>query len=250
MRHSCYAFLVLGLALAATAKAQDDDRAAARALLAKALQAHGGAAELAKWPALTTKIKGTLHTMGQAMPFSGEFAIQGASQHKFDVEAELAGLKIRIVHVLNGDKAWDKVGDDTEENDAEQLAEAKEEAYAGWVATLVPLQEKAFTLAGVGEIQIAKRPALGIRVSRKDHRDVNLYFDKETGLLVKTETRVKDEGDQEVTEETFLSDYKDVQGTRQAMKIVIHYDGKPYLEGELSDYRLAQRLDESVFAKP
>jgi hypothetical protein len=80
---------------------------------------------------------------------------------------------------------------------------------------------------------------------------VTLYFDKESGLLVKYESRVKDEGSgQEVNEEHFLSDYKEVQGTKQAGKVVTKRDGKLYLEGEVTDHQLSEKLDAGVFAKP
>jgi hypothetical protein len=250
MRDSWYAFLVSGLMLAAAAPARADDGAAARALVDRAVQAHGGGAKLAKLPAVTGKLKGTFHGLGVAAAFTGEFAAQGPDRQKFVIEAEVGDEKFRLVHVLNRDKGWVKINDDTEELDKEDLAEAKEEAYGEWVATLVPLKGKAFRLAPLGEVNFDKRPALGVRVSSKGHRDVNLYFDKKTGLLVKTETRVKDDNDQEVTEETFLSNYKEVQGTQQATKLTVKRDGKLYLESEVTDYQLAEKLDDGVFAKP
>ena len=90
-----------------------------------------------------------------------------------------------------------------------------------------------------------------MKVTRKGRRDIDLYFDKESGLLVKTETRVKDEGSgQEVSEETFVTDYKEVQGVKQATRFTINRDGKPFMEGEATDIGLAEKLDASVFAKP
>jgi hypothetical protein len=250
MRHSRYWFGALAFVLTATVPARADDGAAARALVDRAVQAQGGEALLTKWVAVTGKLKGKFHGLGEGVAFTGEYAAQGADQQKLVIEAEVDGQKFRLVHVLNRDKGWNQLNDDTEELSPEDLAEAKEEAYAGWVATLVPLKDRAFTLAPLGEIQVAKRPAAGVKVSRKGHGDVNLYFDKETGLLVKTEARVKDDDGQEVTEETFLSDYQDVQGTKQAMKLTVQRDGKPYLEGEVTECRLAEKLDDSVFAKP
>jgi hypothetical protein len=238
------------LVLAATVTARADDSAAARALVDKAIQAQGGEAKLAKWAAVTAKLKGTFHGMGEAVAFTGESVTQGPDRQKVVFEAEISGEKYRVVHVLNGDKGWVKFNDDTAEMDNEALAEAKEEAYSEWIATLVPLKGKAFHLAPLGEVAIDKRPAPGVRVSSKDHRDTNLYFDKETGLLVKTETRVTDDDGQEVTEETFLSDYQEVQGTKQAMKFTIKRDGKLYLEGAVTEYQLAEKLDDGVFAKP
>jgi hypothetical protein len=250
MRPSRYVFLVSAVVLAATVMARADDRAAARALVAKAVKAQGGEARLAKLPAVTAKLKGTFHGLGMAVSFTGEFAAQGPDRHKVDIEGEAGGEKFHLIQILNGDKGWVQLNNETEELGKEDLAKAKEEAYAEWVATLVPLTDKKFSLSPLGEINIDKRPALGVKVSSKGHGDVDLYFDKETGLLVKTEARVKDDSDQEVTEETFLSDYKEVQGTKQATKLTIKRDGKLYLEGEVSDYQLAEKLDDSVFAKP
>jgi hypothetical protein len=251
MRHGRHAFLAVGLVLAATLPTRADDAAAARALVDKAVKAHGGEATLAKFPAITVAMKGTFHGMGMAIPFTGDIVTQGADQLKVDIQIEAGGQKFRVINVMNGDKGWTKFNDDVKEMSKDEVAEARHQAYAGWVATLAPLKDKAFTLATVGEVKVDDRSAVGVKVSRKDHRDVDLYFDKESGLLVKMETRVKDEGSgQEVTEESVMSDYKEVQGTKQAMKFTIKRDGKLYLEGEMTDVQLAEKLDASVFAKP
>jgi hypothetical protein len=241
--------LVSGL-MQATLAARADDGAAVQALVDKAVQAQGGRARLEKLPAVTSKCKGTFHGLGAAAAFTGEFAFQGPDRSKVDIEAEADGQKFRLVVVLAGRQGWIKLNDDTEEQDKDDLAEAREEAYAEWVATLVPLKDKKFRLAPLGEVTVDGRPALGVKVSREEHRDVDLYFDREKSLLVKTQTRVKDDDGQEVTEETFLSDYKEVQGTQQPMKTVVKRDGKPYLEIEVTECQLAEKLDDSVFAKP
>jgi hypothetical protein len=250
MRHSRHVFWAFGFVLVAAVMARGDDSAAVRALVDRALQAQGGEAKLMQFPAVTAKLKGTFHGLGEGVAFTGEYSMQGADRQKIVFEADVAGQKLILVHVLSGNKGWNKVNDDTEEMDEEDLAEAKEEAYSEWVAALVPLKDKAFTLAPLGEVTVDKRPALGVRVSRKDHRDVNLYFDKATGLLVKTESRVKDDNGVEVAEETFLMDYKDVQGTKQAMKFTIKRDGTLYLESEITECQLLDKLDDSIFAKP
>jgi hypothetical protein len=249
MRLSWCAFLVSGLMQVALA-ARADDSAAVQALVDKAVQAQGGRAKLEKLQAVTGKSKGTFHALGVVAAFTGEFAFQGPDRSKFDIKAEADGQKFRLVIVLAGRQGWVKLDDNTEEQDKDDLAEAREEAYAEWVATLVPLKAKKFRLAPLGEIAVDGRPALGIKVSSEGHRDVNLFFDREKSLLVKTETRVKDDDGKEVTEETFFSDYKEVQETKQAMKVVVKRDGQLYLEMEVTDCQLAEHFDDSVFAKP
>jgi hypothetical protein len=249
MRSSRYAFLALVLVLvAATTRA--DESTTPRALVEKAIEAQGGRDKLAKFPAMKSRFRGKIHIDGEKSDFTGEMIMQGADQRKLSIEIEAGGAKVRIVQVLNHNKGWEKINDDAEEMGKADLAKAKEEAYGEWIATLVPLQDKAFELAPLGEIQIDKQPAVGVRVSRKGHADVNLYFDKKTNLLVKIESRIKDENDQEVTEETFSSDYKEVQGTKQAMKFTVRHDGKVYLDGEVTEMKLVEKLEDSVFSKP
>jgi hypothetical protein len=243
-----YAILAFGVVAVAAPAARADD---ARAVVDKAIKAHGGADAISKFLGHTVQVKGTFHGMGQEIPFNGTITSQGRDRLKVELEVEAGGQKFRIVNVVTPDKGWARFDKDTRELDKEELAEAHERGHAGWVATLAPLQDKSVTLATIGEVEIDKKPAIGVKVSMKGHRDVDLYFDKQTGLLVKSETLVKDEGSgQEVTTETFYSDYKDVQGTKQAMKLVIKRDGKLYLDIDVTDYQLSEKLDDGVFAKP
>src|SRR5438876_969142 len=122
MRHGRYAFLASGLVLAAAVTARAGDGAAARALVDKAVKAQGGEANLAKFPAVTAKIKGTFHGLGAAAAFTGEFASHGPDRSRFDITGEVDCEKFRLVHVLNGDRGWYKLNDDTEELGKEDLA--------------------------------------------------------------------------------------------------------------------------------
>jgi phosphotransferase system IIA component len=240
--------ILLGLALVGPARA--DDSAAMRQLIDKAIQAQGGEAQLAKFQTATSKLKGTLHAMGMALEFTGDVTTQGSDQQRIVIEFQINNQNFRVISVFNKDKGWVKVGDDLIEMDKDKVAESREEAYAGWVMSLIPLKDKAFTLAPAGEIKVADQPAVGVRISRKGNRDVTLYFDKKTNLLVKSENRVKDEASgQEVTQETYLSAY-DEKGTKQAMKIVIKRDGKDFLDATMVEIKPEGKLDDSTFGKP
>jgi hypothetical protein len=242
--------LAIGFVLAVSAPARAEE-ADARKIIEKAVKAHGGQEKLDKLPGIVVKFKGTFHGMGEGIAMSGEISTQGPDKVRVDVEVEAGGQKIPIVNVLAGDKGWNKIAKDTTEMGKDEVAEANEQAFAGWVATLAPLKDKQFKLATIGESEIEKEPALGVKVSSKGHRDVDLYFSKKTGLLVKWETIVKEEGTgKEVTQEAFVSEYKEVQGTKQAYKFVIKQSGKLFMEGEASEIQLSEKLDASLFEKP
>lgn len=222
-----------------------------RAVIDKAIKARGGAEALAKLPASTWKAKGKAHVLGQEIDFTGEWAIQPPGQSRVIFEFEFAGQKIQRIQVVNGDKGWVKLNESLEEMDKEALTEAKEAAHVGQVINLLVLADKAYQLSSLGEAKVNGRNAIGIKVAHKSHRDVNVYFDKENGLLVKTATRIKDvQSGMEFNQETVHDDYKEVQGVKQPMKVTIKRDNAPFVEAANSDFKLHEKLADNLFNKP
>lgn len=251
MRGLVCAALTVGL-VAAVAPARADDAKAARAVVDKAIKAHGGADVLKKYQGSVSTFKGTITTMGMEIPMTGEISIDGATRLKVAIRIEAGGQTLQIVNVVNADKGWTKVGDAVTELDADAVKEAGENQHAGWVASLAPLVDgKGYTLATTGEHAVGDKKAIGVKVTTKGKRDVDLYFDKDTGMLVKYAHTVKDEGSgQEVLEETTYSEFKEFSGMKQAVKMSTKRDGKPYIEAEVSDVQLTEKLDDGVFVKP
>lgn len=245
--------LAVALALAAAGAARADEQADMKAVIDKAIKAAGGEEKLAKFKAATFKAKGKFYGMGEGIDYTGEYAVQQPDKFRVRIEAGSGDNKFVFVRVVNGDKLWSKLGDKAQEvTDKDEIAEAKENGYAGWVTTLVPLKDKGFTLASLGEVKVDGKPAVGVRVSHKGHRDVNLFFDKDKGLLVKSETTVKDfmAGGKESTQETLYSGYKEAGGVQHPTKLVINRDGKKYVDSEVTEYEPKEKLDDSEFGKP
>src|SRR5262249_28215059 len=124
--------------------------------------------------------------------------------------------------------------------------------YALGLATMpIELRDKAVRLSPLGEIQVEGRSAAGIKVTREGRRDVNLYFDKQTGLPVMCEFTAKElEMDRDANFEFFYSDFKEFEGVKTFTKMTWKRDGKPYLEREITEWKPHETLDESAFAKP
>src|SRR5947209_9350074 len=159
--------------LATVSAARADEKAEARALIEKAIKAMGGKDKLAVDKAVTFKAKGKFYGMGEGLDYTSDFAIQPPDMLRFRMEFEAGGMKINVAIVFDGKKSWRKVNDDTTELDKDAVAEAKEDMYAGRVESLVPLlEEKGFELSTVGEVKVEDKPAIGVRVSHKGHRDV------------------------------------------------------------------------------
>jgi outer membrane lipoprotein-sorting protein len=238
----------LVLSLAGRVVAQDE----ARGVIERAIQATGGAEKLARLKSSRTKFKGKGEFEGVTASLTGEVVVQLPRQMKVEIQLEVQGQNVPVVVVVNGDKSWVQVLGQTMELKGEELADEKESLHAEQVQTLLPLlRDKAYSLAPLGEVKVTGRDTVGIKVSCRGHKDINLYFDKATGLLAKAERRALDaDSKQGVTEETFYSDYREVDGVQVPSKFLVHHDGKRILEAEVTEHRFVDRIDDAEFARP
>jgi hypothetical protein len=244
--------LLAGIALAASSvfvRGQDDE---SRALALKAVKAHGGKELLSKYKAAQVKIKGDVDVMGVQAKFSGEVFFLFPEKMKNVVTIEVNNMNIEVVQVFDGKQFFVKAGGNSIElKDAKIIEEAKEGMYAEKVASLFDLDEKGYKFAALGEAKVEGKDAVGIRVSREGKRDVNLYFDTKTHLLVKYEFRGRDfMGMMEVTQEKILSDYREVMGVQTPRKITVLHDGKKAMDLAITDVTYAETFDDSYFVKP
>lgn len=247
-RSPLWAFVLCAwVALSSPAGAQEE----AASILQKAIQAHGGADKLAKQNAARARSRGTVEVEGMYVPFTAESAVQLPDQHKTRLQLNLQGLSLDLLQVLNGNQAWAGTPGQVKEIRGPLLEEMRESLYATRVQTLVPLlQDKAFTLAPVKPVTLAGRPAVGVKVVSPGHKDVTLYFDKENGLLLKSERRAFDGHGVEVFKETLYGDYKDVDGVKAATKVTTLHDGRKFMEGEVLELKFLDKIAPSEFSRP
>ncbi|MBM3980359.1 MAG: hypothetical protein FJ304_08745 [Planctomycetes bacterium] len=229
-----------------------DDAADARAVVAKAIKARGDKPD-AKPAAMTWKEAGKFTAMGFALPYTADWAFEAPDKYRFVLEGTFGDAKINIKAVVNGDKAWEAEGDKVREITGEKLDYVRGEAYQLWVISLTPLvTDKGFTLATAKGKDVAGKPTSAVKVTRDKQRAITLYFDKDSGHLVMSETTVKDEFQKwkEVPDEAYYSDYKETGGKQRFTKLKVVRDGKTLIESTLSDVKDAEKLDAKLFAKP
>lgn len=236
----------MSLLLAGGSRAAEAD-----AIVDKAIQAHGGAEKLGKYKAEQWKARGVMQSPMGKLEYTAEYAHQDPNLFRFDATADIGGNKVTITAITDGKNAWEKMGDMVREMEKKKFAAFQHNMYTTRLTQLLPLKEKGFTLTAAGEDKVNDKPALAVKVSHKDHPDVTLYFDKATNRLVKTSTKIWDEfSDKDVTQEVYLSDYKEKDGVLRYHKVVIHREGKPFLEEEFTDQKYTDKLDPKLFAKP
>ena len=233
------------------ARAADDE---ARMIVLKAVKAHGGEAALSKYKAARSSAKGKINIPAAGeVDFTQEVVVMQPDKFKESMDLSIGGNTIKIVTIANGDKASIEAGGkEVPVTDAikDALKEAQHAMKAARMAEI--LKDKAFELSTLGEIKVEGKPAVGVRVSAKGQKDVNLYFNKETGLLAKVERRGTDPNTgKEFTEERIILEYNkpNAEGLLSAKKVLVKRDGEKFMEAEVVDHKVFEAIEDAEFKK-
>lgn len=238
------------LVWAAQGQQQQDD---VKDIIRKAIEVHGGAEKLAKFKASTAKFKGKLEIMGMNLEISGDQIVMFPDKLRVVTTININGQQINSTQVFDGKQFWVSAGGNTMElNDEKLITDIKEGMAAERAGGLVGLLGKeGYELSIIGDAKVKDKDAVGVRVTKKGTRDVSLFFDKKTHLLVKTEMRTTPPGGaQEVTQEKYFFDFYDVMGLKSPRRVLVEHDGKAYIDIEITEASALESVDESNFKMP
>jgi hypothetical protein len=231
--------------------ARGGDEKDTKAILDKAIKALGGEEKLAKVKGATWKSKGTISFGGNDSEFTLRGTVQGLDHSRQEFEGDFGGMKVTGVTVVAGDKGWRKFADMVMELDKDGLANEKRNLYLqgipGW---LLPLREKGFKVEAAAEEKVDGKPAAVLKVTGPDGKDFTLFFDKESGLPVKSVAKVLGFMGDEFTQETIFSDYKEFDGIKRATKVQAKRDGEKFVEQQISEFKPLEKVDPKTFEEP
>jgi hypothetical protein len=219
-----------------------------RAILLRAIKAHGGADKLAQLRIIREQSRGTLSVLGMKVAFTQEVLFRAPDQFRITQTTDLPGKRLLIVQVFDGKKGWRIQGGVPKAADEKTLANWKELAHATYVGTLTPLlaADKGYTLALLGEVEVKGKKAVGLKVSFKGRRDVSLYFDRDSGLLVRKTFQPRPGGKEAVQDEVY-SDFKEVEGVKRAGHVTALSGGTLRAEIDVTMTRFPDRIDDKNF---
>lgn len=210
------ALLILAFAVLAAplhAAAEDDPKA----VIDRAIKAMGGEAVLGRARAFELKMEGTVYSGTEKLPFHAVALTQLPDQFKHVMEYERQGRKVSQVQLFNGNAIFLRVDNSIRDVNPALRSALLKGRFADYVAQLTVLKNKEYQLASLGESKVEGKPVVGIKVTAAERPEVQLFFDKETGLLVKTEHRQLDprnpDVNTEIVQEVFYRDYKVVDTT-------------------------------------
>jgi hypothetical protein len=187
--------------------------------------------------------------MGAEIPFTGSIAFQVPAKYRMELEADAMGMKVAMTQIVNGDQVKQlENGRPTPIPDAAK-EELRQAAIMQEMSLLYPLLDKArYTLKAEKDGDAGGKPATVVLVQSKGLKDIRLFFDKQTGYLVKMQRKGLDPTMKEVNEETVFSDFQKVAGMMVSMKAAVTHDGKPFLSITSSDYKPMEKVDPKMFA--
>lgn len=248
---------ILSAGVSRAGAADDREDAQARAIIDKAIAAHGGADKLSQFKAVSAKWIGK-HKIeneyyGDAVR-TVTYEMPGKIRIDFEVENP-KGNNFSFTRVVNGKKGWQGSGGRSRDLKDAEVSQMVNEFYAHWLASAVPLKDKGFEFSVFGDLSVDDKDAVGVKVSCKDRPDVILFFDKKSGLALKSQRSAKDPlTNEEYTAESIYRDYKDFQGVLWPTNRLDRRNGKDLDENagrfELKDFQAHDKLDETSLAKP
>jgi hypothetical protein len=209
-------------------------------VLEKYLDAVGGAAAIDKMK--TRSMKGTYESNGRSMPFE---VYQTAPEKFYWVVTTPQGS---FEKGFDGTVGWEKRGQGVREVQGQELSDLKR---SGQMFRDLKLKEQFSRVGGrVFKDKIDGRNVYVVRAATPDKRGERLFFDVETGLLVRrfttSETIIGF-----IPEQLDYDDYRDVDGVKLPFTIRIS-STDPNSSGtrKISEMKLNGPVDESKFSKP
>jgi hypothetical protein len=242
--------MILGLALVGAAvaagPARAGDREEAQAVIERAVKAHGGAEGLSRAAVATRSSTVALTAGAKAMTYGFEQTFQLPDKVRNVASSD---GKTVVIMVLNGDAAWQSTGGPPSDTGKDYHQELREEAYVIWLSTLAPLMKGAFDLAPLPEIKVGDKPAVGVKVKRKDYPDVALYFDKASGLLVKADRKGREAG-LLVRKEYYYKEHKAFDGVTLPTREEVWIEGRKFNDATGVTWKFLKSVNDDVFRKP
>ena len=243
---------MLGLALAVCVAVPASADDAANAIVKKAIEAHGGKAALDKMKAFTGNMKGEISIMGMDLAIDGEMAYELPDKHMMTINMAVQGQKIHVVTIANGTKQKSTMnGMDIPIGKAEKK-EVMQMMMLQEISQLTSLiDSKKYAIKAEKDEDVKEMPADVVLVTAEGLNDIKLYFDKKTNRLVKTSRTSISPGageGVEVLEESFLSDFKKIDGQMVSTKLQVKHDGKKFMTITMSEIKLMEKADPKTFA--
>jgi hypothetical protein len=207
-------------------------------IIDRAIKSHGGNEALTKARELHVVGKGTEHRADRQIDFKFEAWLQPEQNTRIFTVLLPNDVTVTEVQVMYKGRAWFNSEGRMIPLKEEVLAGKRIEEYAREVRSLVTLRDGGYSFEQIPSAKVEGKEALGVRVRRQGRPDIDLFFDKESGLLRKTAFKKAD-----VAIEQLHSDYKEVGGAKVPHSMKIFAGGRLHIEEVWSEAEIVAPAD-------
>lgn len=253
--------LVLLLATACLAMAQNKNVDKAQEIIEKAIKAHGGKDILNKFKCGSNKFTGTMILEGFSIPFEGN-GVNAPDQLKIIMTGEQAGSKITIKQIVDKDKVISKIriGETDVVNEGSELEhnDLKLAVFDHEIFRLTPILElkKRYAYKAEEPEKVNGKMADVVKVTinfdekKGTTKETRLFIDQESSLIVKYTRNGLAPGKPDGKDyplDTYYQEYKSIEGLMVPMKLVSFSNGKKIMESKITDYKPLEKVDAKEF---
>ncbi len=185
-------------------------------------------------------------SVGMTMPMT----ITNKRPSKLHVRVEVPAMGAEVINAYDGETAWEiNPQGVTQKMAGEQARDLKE--LADMDGFLVDYEAKGYAVHYVGEEEVNGSNTKKLRVMRPDSSEMFVFLDAESFLQVKIEA----EGTNPMTgarakKETFLMDYRDVDGMMIPFEMKVLMDGQVFQNITIKEVKTNVEVDDTIFMYP
>jgi hypothetical protein len=212
----------------------------------KAITAHGGEANLKKFPSGVSKIAGTV--VEPKIPFTGSMAFSVPGKVRVEMVFDLPdGKKASTVQITNGENVKQTENGKAVELKAAARDELRESAAIQELTQLTPLLGNKYAVASGKDATFDGKECATIVVKAKGLKETTLAFDKKSGLLTAMQRKGVNPEQKVVDELTMFTDFKTIEGLVVPMKSKVSHDGRAFLEITVTEYKPLAKVEDKFF---
>jgi hypothetical protein len=247
--------VVAGMALATGTAAQEATDP--KPVIDRALQAAGGTERLAEPRAYTFKQEMTAKSKKapDGVVTRATYYFQPPKKFRMEEESPRGGRLSKYVEVISGNKGWAKRDGVPQQLGLQAVAHPVEVQQGFGYKFILILRDSANTAAPLGESEVGGRPVVGVKLTRpvgRGSEERRLFFDRETGLLVKSDLHARLSTGGELASEQTWGDYRTTDGIavpHRVLHAIKNRDAATF-ERVYSDFKFVDKLDPQLFEKP
>ena len=223
-------------------EASEMDMAKAKEVLAAAVEAHGGIEKLQAVKNIVMEARATANSpMGQ-MQMEGKSYYLYPDKFRQDVKLPQGEMG----YVYDGTSGFANTPMGVQPLPPDMLNSFKDGVFRETIWLLTNLSQNEIPVQYAGTEEVQGKSAHALLVTQPSGEVLRLFVSEETHLVVKFAFRETAQG-VTANRETFIDDYRDVDGIKVAHHIVQNVDGELFTESWVTGVTLNAELEESLF---